>query len=76
MVDRGGVSASIGQPLLDQADIMFTWWHRVRDGTLERSTFRSYMSRVRWSSPGYAELRIAGAMLSWELCGVDRTAPR
>jgi len=47
MVDRGGVSASIGQPLLDQADIMFTWWHRVRDGTLERSTFRSYMSEVR-----------------------------
>ena len=47
MVDRGGVSASIGQPLLDQAQTMFTWWHRVRDGTLERSTFRSYMSRVR-----------------------------
>jgi hypothetical protein len=22
---------------------MFTWWHRVREGTLKRSTFRSYM---------------------------------
>ncbi len=47
MIDRGGVSASIGKPLLEQSHIMFTWWHRVRDGTLERSTFRSYMSRVR-----------------------------
>lgn len=47
MVDRGGVSASIGRPLLKQSHIMFTWWHRVRDGTLKRSTFRSYMSRVR-----------------------------
>ena len=48
MVDRGGVSAAIGRPLLEHADQIFAWWHRVRDGTLERSTFRSYMSRVRY----------------------------
>jgi transposase len=26
---------------------MFTWWHRVREGTLKRSTFRSYMTPLR-----------------------------
>ena len=25
----------------------FTWWHRVREGTLQRSTFRAYMSPLR-----------------------------
>ena len=30
-----------------QAHLMFTWWHRVREGTLQRSTFRSYMTPVR-----------------------------
>lgn len=26
---------------------MFTWWHRVRDGTLQRASFRSYRSPLR-----------------------------
>lgn len=26
---------------------MFQWWHRVRDGTLARSSFREYMRPVR-----------------------------
>jgi hypothetical protein len=26
---------------------MFSWWHRVCDGTLKRSTFRSYMTPLR-----------------------------
>ena len=26
---------------------MFTWWHRVREGTLTRTTFRSYMTPLR-----------------------------
>jgi transposase len=33
--------------LLVQAYQMFTWWHRVREGTLQRSTFRSYMTPLR-----------------------------
>ena len=45
--DRGGVSEEIGEALLAQAHQMFTWWHRVRDGTLQRLTFRSYMTAVR-----------------------------
>ena len=26
---------------------MFTWWHRVRDGTLQRSSFQGYLSDLR-----------------------------
>ena len=44
---RGGASEEIGAALLAQAHQMFTWWHRVREGTLQRSTFRSYMTPLR-----------------------------
>jgi transposase len=44
---RGGVCEEIGEALLEQARQMFTWWHRVREGTLARSTFRSYMTPLR-----------------------------
>jgi len=47
MRGRGGRSEAIGDALLAQAHQMFTWWHRVREGTLQRSTFRSYMSPLR-----------------------------
>jgi transposase len=47
MCDRGGRSEAIGDALLAQAHQMFTWWHRVREGTLKRSTFRSYMTPLR-----------------------------
>jgi transposase len=47
MRGRGGRSEAIGDALLAQAHQMFTWWHRVREGTLKRSTFRSYMSPIR-----------------------------
>src|SRR5262250_129028 len=44
---RGGRSEEIGDALLAQAHQMFAWWHQVREGTLKRSTFRSYMSPLR-----------------------------
>ncbi len=47
MRGRGGRSAEIGEALLAQAHQMVTWWHRVREGTLKRSTFRSSMSPIR-----------------------------
>ena len=46
-VDRGGKGSSIGEALLRQADLMFTWWHRVRDGTLTRRTFQRRMEPVK-----------------------------
>jgi transposase len=47
MRGRGGSSEALGDALLVQAYQMFTWWHRVRAGTLQRSTFRSYMTPLR-----------------------------
>jgi transposase len=38
---------AIGLALIAEKDQMFAWWHRVRDGTLARSTFRRYMLPVQ-----------------------------
>ena len=45
---------------------MFAWWHRVREGTLQRSTFRSYMSPLRREVERLLEV---GSQ-----CGVPKTA--
>ena len=47
MRGRGGRSEELGDALLAQAHKMFVWWHRVREGTLKRSSFRSSMSPLR-----------------------------
>ena len=47
MRGRGGRSEEIGDALLVQAHQMFTWWHRVREGTLKRVSFRSSMPPLR-----------------------------
>jgi len=44
---------------------MFSWWHRVRDGTLKRSTFRAYMTPLRQEVERLLE---AGSQ-----CGVAKT---
>ena len=46
-VDRCGKGGEIGTAPLRQADLMFTWWHRVRDGTLTRRTFQRRMEPVK-----------------------------
>jgi transposase len=66
MKGRGEVSEEIGEALLAQAHQMFTWWHRVREGTLQRSTFRSYMTPLRREVERLLE---AGSR-----CGVPQTA--
>src|SRR5215510_10205808 len=66
MRDRGGCSEEIGDALLAQAHQMFTWWHRVCAGTLQRSTFRSYMTPLRREVERLLE---AGSR-----CGVPKTA--
>jgi len=47
MVDRENVGSAIGEELLCCAEDLFTWWYRVRDGTLRRSTFRRYVAELR-----------------------------
>lgn len=44
---RAGPAADVGQQLLASTDQMFTWWHRVRAGTLQRSSFQVYVSTLR-----------------------------
>lgn len=46
-VERGGSSQSWGEDLLAQAHLMFDWWHKVRDGTMPRSTFQEKMQPVQ-----------------------------
>jgi transposase len=45
MIDRGGAAAPVGEILLEQADVLFKWWHWVRDGTWNWGTFQRY---ARW----------------------------
>jgi transposase len=45
-VERGGESQQIGEDILTQADRMFEWWHRVRDGTMTRVAFQTNMESV------------------------------
>src|SRR6266853_1477411 len=65
MIERGGGSQAIGEALQRQARQMFHWWHRVRDGTLSRSSFRSSMSPVRRE----VERRLEAG----STCGVPKT---
>ena len=46
-VERGGEAKQVGEELLKLTHQLFRWWHRVRDGTLEHSSFRSYVSDLR-----------------------------
>ena len=65
MIGRGGSSQEIGEALRCHAHQMFHWWHRVRDGTLKRSSFRNYMTSVRREVERLLE---AGST-----CGVPKT---
>jgi transposase len=63
---RGGRSQEIGEALQSQAHQMVHWWHRVRDGPLARSSFRSSMSPVR--------REIERLLEAGSTCGVPKTA--
>ena len=66
MVDRANAGSPIGKELLGCADDLFTWWYRVRDGTLSRSTFRRYVAILRpW---------VRSQLESGSECGCARTA--
>ncbi len=48
MIDRDGDGAEVGRRLLWQSDKLFEAWHKVRDGTIRRSTF---LQTVAWLRP-------------------------
>jgi transposase len=66
MIDRQNCGTPIGKNLLELSDRMFGWWHRVRDGTLNRSSFQVYISGLR------AEVR--EALIQGAACGCPKTA--
>jgi transposase len=49
MIDRGGESAEVGRLLLGHSERLFDWWHRVRDGTMARSTLQAKVAMIRFS---------------------------
>jgi transposase len=48
MIDRDGDGEEVGRQLLWQSDKLFEYWHKVRDGTIRRSTF---IQAVSWLRP-------------------------
>lgn len=65
-VDRGGVGGQLGVSLCEQIHIMFHLWHRVRDKTLQRETFKRRMVPV--------EKRILSLLEEAELRAEPKTA--
>ena len=45
--ERSGVSTELGTDLIKQQEKLFELWHRVRDGTLERSEFQLLVQFIR-----------------------------
>jgi transposase len=67
-VELGGDAKRLGRALQKQTDRMFHLWHRVRDGTLKRSSFRLYMRPIQ---------RKVGLLLRrGEACSIRKVAGR
>jgi transposase len=49
MVDRGGPAAEVGRLLLLHAEVVFGWWHWVREGHGQRTTFQRRLQWLRCS---------------------------
>src|SRR5262245_57084231 len=66
MVDRNNAGSAIGEDLLLLTGVLFEWWHRVRDGTLSRRTFRRYVAGLRED--------VAIVLEQGSACGCAKTA--
>lgn len=62
----GGAAGLIGQALLREEKMLFQWWHRVRDRSLDRSRFRTYVVPLR--------RRTEDLLLQGTRCGHSKTA--
>ena len=47
MIDRKNSGSGFGKSLLELSDQLFHGWHRVRDGTLARSSLQKYVGPLR-----------------------------
>ena len=64
MIDRGGRGEATGRILLRLAKRMFRWWHRVRDGTIDRVRFKTIAARLR--------REVKAALENGQSCGCAR----
>jgi transposase len=47
MIDRGSGGESVSRRLLDQSRWVFTWWGRLGEGSIARTTLRSYVASLK-----------------------------
>jgi transposase len=66
MIDRDGDGAEVGRQLLWQSGKLFESWHKVRDGTIRRTTF---LQTVAWLRP-----MVRLSLERGSGCGCARTA--
>jgi transposase len=66
MIDRGGAGEATGHVLLRLSKRMFRWWHRLRDGTIDRHRFATIAARLR--------REVKAALGSGQRCGCAKTA--
>jgi transposase len=62
VVDRGGPAGEVGRLLLMHAEVVFGWWHWVREGHWQRTTFQRRLPWLRRS------LRAALEQGTWSPC--------
>ncbi len=58
--EMSGKAGKTGAKLVDRINEVFTWWHRIRDGTLQRATFKVRMKKRKVE---ISDLLIEGEML-------------
>ena len=66
MIDRGGAGEATGRTLLRLSKRMFRWWHRFRDGTIDRQHFQTIAARLR--------REVKRALEEGHWCGCVKTA--
>jgi transposase len=64
--ERPGTVGELGEELLAEQHRLFEWWHRVRDGTLKRTTFRTYVVAMK--------MRLDALLVRGVESGCDKTS--
>jgi len=58
LIDRGGESRVIGKLLFKQTELLFSHWHRIRDGTLSRTDFSALVQPIRREVKGLLQIGV------------------
>jgi transposase len=66
MIDRGGAGEATGRALLRLSQRLFRWWHRLRDGAIDRQRFQTIAARLR--------REVKAALEGGLVCGCAKTA--